>query len=221
MALNEIKPDADVVGGYYEPICHTPIQKCYHYLTFNPDLGRKAFLPSSRSLALRRHVWEAVGGYPEHIIAGEDTLFDIRIRKKGFKEQLLPDAKVYWEVKKTYWAYFRQYYRYARGSGRALIQPHFYSFYIANYAAFVIWIVLAIFMNAAFWAVLDVHICGYSWFRIFRKKLVRQHLQPMQIIHYFGITIAIDLANIIGYPTGIIKGILGIDEVWGPAWDKG
>jgi len=210
----------DVVGGYYEPIRQTPIQDCYFHLTFKPSLDRNHFLPSSRSLAIRRHVWEAVGGYPEHIIAGEDTLFDLDIRRKGFKEIFVPNAKVYWEVKDSYYAFFRQYYRYARGAGRALILPQIYAFYVINYMLFLVWPVLALAWRPLFWLVLGGHIFAYSWYRIFRKKAVREHLSAANMIDYFGITIAIDLASIVGYAVGIGKWIFRIDERWGPAWDK-
>src|SRR5690606_39182891 len=99
----------EVVGGYYEATGDHPVQQCFADLLYKPRLSKKTFLPSSRSLAFRRHVWEQVGGYPEDMTVAEDTEFDLRIRRGGFKEAFAPDAKVYWLVKSRYRGYFYQY----------------------------------------------------------------------------------------------------------------
>ena len=216
----ESDPSVDVVAGYYEPICHEPIQYCYHYLTYNPQINRKFWYPSSRSLALRKKVWEAVGGYPEHIIAGEDTLFDVRIREHGFNEAFQEDARVFWEVKKTYGLVYHQFYRYARGSGRAWVTPHIYGFYIGNFVLLALWIVLAVAVHPALWIIAAGHFAFYSWFRIFRKAPVREHLSLANIGRFYALTLVIDAASAYGYLVGIGKWVLGIDELWGPAKDK-
>ena len=212
-------PALDVVGGFYEAIRNTPFQECYHHLTHRERLTRR-FLPSSRSLALRKHAWKAVGGYPEHIIAGEDTLFDIRLRKAGFREVTVPEAKVYWEVKNSYRLVYHQYYRYGRGAGRAWIQPQIYGFYLTNYALLFLWIGLALTVHPAFLLVLLAHFAAYSVFRIFKRRLVRENLSFANIVRYYGIVLAIDAGNMFGYLAGIGKFFLRIDETWGPARDK-
>lgn len=216
----EADASVDVVSGYYEPICHTPLQYCYHYLTYNPDIDRAHWLPSSRSLALRRHVFDAVGGYPEHIITGEDTLFDIWIRRQGFKEVFVAGARVYWEVKRTYGLYYHQYYRYARGAGRGLVQPVVYAFYAGNYALFAAWIAAGLLVHPAAFGLLAVHGTWYSWFRIFKKELTRKHLSPGNIARYYALTFVIDWASIVGFGAGLVKFALRIPEDWGPAKDK-
>ena len=214
-------PSVDLVSGYYEPICTTPIQYCYHYLTYNPKIDRTFWYPSSRSLALRRNVWNTVGGYPEHIIAGEDTLFDVEIRKAGFKEVFEPDAKVFWEVKKSYGLIYHQFYRYARGAGRAWVTPHIYGFYVVNFAALLGWLALGCALSPWFFVVALLQFIVYSWFRIFRKPLVRRHLRVRDIGRYYAMILAIDAAAVHGYVVGIGKWAVGIDERWGPAKDKG
>lgn len=213
-------PAVDVVGGFYEPLHHTPLQTCFYHLTHNPDLNRKFFYPSSRSLALRRKVWEAVGKYPEHIIAGEDTLFDIRIREAGFKEVFAPEAKVYWEVKDRLGLVYNQYYRYARGAGRALLLPQTYGFYFVNYLLMLVWLVIGLAVHPAGFALFALNFAAYFWYRIFRKKLVLQNFTPGNVARYFALILTIDWAGIIGYAVGIGKYFLSVDEHWGPAIDK-
>lgn len=213
-------PAVDVVGGFYEPLHHTPLQHCFYHLTHNPDLNRRFFYPSSRSLALRRKVWEAVGKYPEHIIAGEDTLFDIRIREAGFKEVFAPEAKVYWEVKDRLGLVFNQYYRYGRGAGRALLLPQTYGFYLINYATMLFCLIAGAAIHPLGYALFALNFALYFWLRIFRKKLVRDNLSPGNVARYFALIFVIDWASIIGYAVGIGKYVARVDEHWGPAIDK-
>lgn len=37
---------------------------------------------TARSMAFTRNLWEQVGGFPEHVLLGEDTLFDLEARKQ-------------------------------------------------------------------------------------------------------------------------------------------
>jgi glycosyltransferase involved in cell wall biosynthesis len=37
---------------------------------------------TARSMAFTRKLWEEIGGFPEHILLGEDTLFDLKARER-------------------------------------------------------------------------------------------------------------------------------------------
>jgi glycosyltransferase involved in cell wall biosynthesis len=37
---------------------------------------------TARSMAFTRNFWEQIGGFPEHVLLGEDTLFDLEARKR-------------------------------------------------------------------------------------------------------------------------------------------
>ena len=43
----------------------------------------ETFLPSGRSIAFKKSAWKEVGGYPENLYTGEDTLFDLKLKEKG------------------------------------------------------------------------------------------------------------------------------------------
>jgi len=53
---------------------------------------------SSRNIIFRKDVWKFVGGYPEDLKSAEDTVFNEKIRKAGFKSQLIPNAICYWQM---------------------------------------------------------------------------------------------------------------------------
>jgi cellulose synthase/poly-beta-1,6-N-acetylglucosamine synthase-like glycosyltransferase len=64
-----------------------------------------------------------VGGYPEqkqgNKEAGEDTLFDLKLKEKGFKFAMARDALIHWEVRSTVKDFCKQFIRYGRGDGKA------------------------------------------------------------------------------------------------------
>jgi len=54
------------------------------------------FIPSNRHVAIKREVWEKVGGWPENIRRADDNLFHKRAHELGFKYGFVKNAKVLW-----------------------------------------------------------------------------------------------------------------------------
>jgi len=104
----------DVVSGVYLPLCNSTFQECIAELLCPriEDLN-DSFLPSSRSIAFKKSAWVEVGGYPEDIKYAEDTLFDIKLKEKGYKFTLAKDAVVYWKLRTNLASLFLQYFWYA------------------------------------------------------------------------------------------------------------
>lgn len=124
----------DVVAGWYEPIVESEFhEKVARALVPTlQDVRPQSFLPSSRSIAFTRAAWRAVGGYPEHLrFAGEDTLFDVRLKRAGFRFRFAPDAVVRWRLRNDLPSLMRQYYDYGFGDGEARLMPGTYIFLIA------------------------------------------------------------------------------------------
>lgn len=114
-------PAPDVVAGNYEFETHSDFELASCFATDAPDRETSEaakYYPSSRSIAFRKSVWEAVKGYPEWLYAAEDTLYNIQLRRKGFRFHFARDAKVSWRPRTTWKGLFRQYFNYARGNGR-------------------------------------------------------------------------------------------------------
>jgi glycosyltransferase involved in cell wall biosynthesis len=74
---------------------------------------------ATRSIAFSVDLWRAVGGFPEHLYAGEDPAFSLAAIERGFTVRLVPDAAVHWRPRATWRANARMYRAYARGSVRA------------------------------------------------------------------------------------------------------
>lgn len=83
----------DVVAGFYRTAEDTPFLRKYAAIFIPLE---KEYLPSSRSIAFRKHCWERVGGYPEGSYTAEDTIFDQRLHDAGFNFVWNRNALVTW-----------------------------------------------------------------------------------------------------------------------------
>jgi glycosyltransferase involved in cell wall biosynthesis len=114
----QVDPEVDVSMGTY--VSAGPCAAAYErwFVALPTDPAR--FLPSSRSVAFRKSAWEAAGGYPEWLtLTGEDTVFDLNLRKVSRKWAYAPAARVRWSVPSTLRDALRLAYRYGRGNGEA------------------------------------------------------------------------------------------------------
>jgi glycosyltransferase involved in cell wall biosynthesis len=126
---------ADVVSGWFVADPRSVFEEAMG-ATVLPTLDEiepAVFLPSSRSFALRKAAWAAAGGYPEWLDYGEDLVFDLRLRERGFRFAFVPAALVHFRPRATLRAFWHQYFRYARGDGRAGLWPRRH---LVRYAAY-------------------------------------------------------------------------------------
>lgn len=118
------KPDVKVTGGNFfvveEDIVTVPAKAAYIIANgYHNDMNAH-FLPSSRSIAYYRSVWEDIGGYEEWLtLAADDYTFALLIKKKGYKIHLVKEPYVYWGRHKTGIAYGKEAFRYGLGDGEA------------------------------------------------------------------------------------------------------
>jgi glycosyltransferase involved in cell wall biosynthesis len=110
------------VAGFYKMTGETSLQAAaavFHGVPparFNPS----RFVPSARSMAFRKKVWEEIGGFRENLErAGEDTLFNYEVLKKGYRIVKAKDAIVEWEVPKSLGESIKKFFYYAKGDGQA------------------------------------------------------------------------------------------------------
>jgi hypothetical protein len=110
-----------VVSGFFVPASRSTWELALGAATLPSvaELDPTRFLPSSRSLALRRAAWQQGGGYPEWLDYCEDLLFDLALRRRVGAFRFVPRAVVRFRPRPTAAAFFWQYYRYARGDGKA------------------------------------------------------------------------------------------------------
>jgi len=114
-------PSVDVASGFYRLEPHSFFEHVNGLLTLPGQLepiDPERFLPSGRSVAFRKRVWAAAGGYPEWLYTAEDTLFDRKLQSMGCRFVFVPEAVVHWRPRRTLRRFAKQFYLYGVGSGR-------------------------------------------------------------------------------------------------------
>ena len=111
----------DVVSGGYVAISKGGIEDYIAMITIKPmeEWNEKTFLPSGRSVAFKKKAWKEVGEFPENLYTGEDTLFMLLLKERGFKFKLAKKAIVYWRGRNTLRKFIKQYWLYGKGDGEA------------------------------------------------------------------------------------------------------
>ena len=84
----------------------------------------RGWLPSSRSVAFSKELWQKVGGYPEWLPICEDVVFDLKIEKLGIKPELAREPLVFWRPRTTLVGYFKQLFKYTKSDGHAGLWLH-------------------------------------------------------------------------------------------------
>jgi len=107
----------DVSAGFYKMTGDSPLQKAESvYLGVTPRKFNKNFLPSTRSIAFTKKIWEELGGFPENIEGTvEDTMFNKKLIKSGAKISRVKDATIEWGMPKKISEFFWKVFGYARG----------------------------------------------------------------------------------------------------------
>jgi len=116
----EVNSEVDVVCGYFEASPKTFFEECAAAVLYPTRslVDWDKFLPSCRSVAFKRKVWEDLGGFAEWLPRGisEDTHFFLRARKAGYKFTYASDATCYWRPRRNFSEVFEQYFYYTRGA---------------------------------------------------------------------------------------------------------
>ena len=119
--LEPLESGADVSMGLYEPLATSFFEACAGAIGIKDaeEIRAETYMPSARSVAFFREVFEDAGGYPEWLDIGEDMYLNRRWRGEGVRMRLAGRAVVYRRPRPGLRAYWRQFAAYAEG-GRAL-----------------------------------------------------------------------------------------------------
>lgn len=114
-------------AGFYQMISSNDLSKAaapFLGITTRKFDGR-TFIPSARSMAFRKSVWEKVGGFNEDMHkAGEDTLFNYEVVKNDITVVRVPEALVDWMVPNTWQEIAHKFFSYALGDAETNIWWH-------------------------------------------------------------------------------------------------
>ncbi len=113
----------DIVAGFYRMVGKSSFQKAAAvFLGITPDKFDNSFLPSTRSMAFRKSVWEKLGGFPEEMEnSAEDTYFNYRALKFGVKYICVKSAVVEWGMPESMAEFGRKICDYAKWDAKTKI----------------------------------------------------------------------------------------------------
>ncbi|HVB65465.1 MAG TPA: glycosyltransferase [Nitrolancea sp.] len=203
---NSLQPD--VVCGFFA--AH-PTSRFETFLgaTTLPDVHEirpARFLPSSRSIAFRRSLFESGITYPEWLDYCEDLIFDLRLKRAKARFEFRPAAVVGFRPRSTLSAYGKQYYRYARGDGKAGL---FARRHAVRYATYFVGVPLVLWRRDRY-AALATGAGAALYLRHPVKRLMRRRRDLARRDLVLGLLtlpflrLAGDLAKMVGYPIGLV-----------------
>lgn len=199
-----------VCSGFFDPGGRTWLERTISVVITprEEEIDLPTFLPSSRSLALRKAWWQRAGGYPEWLRHCEDLVFDLELRRLGARFAFAPEARVTWRARKSLPAFFCQYRDYARGDGHAHLWARRH---LARYVAYGVGAVLAgaavrspwsrgALTAAVFWHLRRylLRVARTSCFTSNGERAAAFAATPV-------IVVAGDVAKMIGYPQGLLE----------------
>lgn len=116
----------EISAGFYKMTCKRPIQRALSVFlgTHESDFDI-TFLPSTRSIAFKKSLWEKVGGFPENLDdTAEDTVFSKKAIDEKAKFTRVKDAVVEWGMPETFSEGINKMYLYARGDAKSGVWLH-------------------------------------------------------------------------------------------------
>ena len=114
---------ADLVSGDIRPAGNTLLERTIGLLETLPvnEIDPTSHLPPSVSLAFSKGLWDAVGGYPEWLTAGQDAVFAAAMRHAGAEFSLASGARAVWSPRLSLRGYLAASFQNSRAEGEAEI----------------------------------------------------------------------------------------------------
>jgi glycosyltransferase involved in cell wall biosynthesis len=205
-------PSITVSAGFFRADPHTVFEVAMGatVLPLQDEIDPDTFLPSSRSVAVRRETALALGGYPEWLDYCEDLVFDLRLKATQPPFAFAPQATVAFRPRGSLRAFYKQYYLYARGDGKANLWRKRHLIRYGVYGVGLPLLLLLGIVSPVFWGVLLLGGVVYCQSPLRRLPHVMAHfsgrtpvawlmaLALIPVIRVLG-----DIAKMHGYPVGL------------------
>lgn len=208
LAPLEADPQLAVSAGFYRPAGRNAFERVLATVITprRRDIADNGFPPSSRSVAFRKSWWERAGGYPAWLRAGEDLVFDFRLRELGARFEFAPEAIVSWYPRPGIREFYAQYRHYARGDGHGHL---FFGRHAIRYGAYAGGMALALRSRRSRLARLALAVGLYGHMRKFLWRVADEKPLPgpLGMAAAYGLTPVIvvvgDVGKMVGFPQGL------------------
>lgn len=111
----------EVVAGYYQGIAKTNFQQAVipYALVMSDKVNPDTFLPATRSMMMKKSVWEKLGGFDEELSDNEDYALAKKMTNEKVKICFANDAIVNWIPRDNFRDFLKMIYRFAKGDAFA------------------------------------------------------------------------------------------------------
>lgn len=141
---------------------------------------------TARSMAFTRELWQEIGGFPEEVLVGEDTLFDLAARRRT-RPYFAPDAKALYRPQNTFRSAAHQLARYALSDGQAGVRWA----RMFRHAARCLAEIAALAVLPWTWIALAADFLLESWFAYKRDWRFLPRFGPKAILARFAFSVAV------------------------------
>jgi glycosyltransferase involved in cell wall biosynthesis len=141
---------------------------------------------TARSMAFTKQLWERIGGFPESVLVGEDTLFDLEARRQT-APAFIRDAKAFYRPQYTFRSACYNMARYALSDGAAGVR---WARLLRNTARCVVQIAALVCLR---WSVIPllVVLALQSWDAFHRDWRYLVRFGPRAVLARFAFSIAV------------------------------
>lgn len=99
--------EADMVAGHAVGLASNAFEAAQVPFVLVPDhkIKRGNYLPATRSMLMKKTVWQELGGFDERLAVSEDYAFSIAARRVGYKIVFCQQARVGWQPRPNLWQF--------------------------------------------------------------------------------------------------------------------
>lgn len=166
--------ETSIVSGYYRGLPQNIFQKCLiPYVLVMPDkAGKTEFFPSTRSMAIRKSIWEKFK-FNEKLWHNEDYAYAHTLKKAGYNFRFAPKAAVNWMPRKNLKEAAWMFTRFAIGDVQAgILRPQVKNLFI-RYAITIYLFFLSLELNFLFFVFATLLLCYFAYSIIKNYRYVR------------------------------------------------
>ena len=199
-----LRTGADVVSGYYRAEPETPFEEAVvPYVLVMPDqLDPLSFLPATRSMLLKKSVFETVGFFDETLEVSEDYEFAHRLKRASIERVFAQEATVIWKPRQNLLSFFRMVVSMSKGDVLGgVIRPKAL-LVVVRYVFFVLLFLLGLYvMSAHYFLLLGVSLGLYSLWAIWKNHTYVS-------AKAYGWLLVLQFTADIGVLLGMVQGLL-------------
>jgi len=207
--LKKFREQTDIVSGCYLPDARTTFEKVIAEISSLKlgDLTAENFLPSNRSIAFKKLVWQELGGFPENIKRADDTWFDLEAKRRGKKFEIAKDAIVYWRCRRNLKELIKTTFLDVESDILGKVRPlRYFRFYLFQIFTVMVMLLLAIIYKSVF-IFITIILLGLVYYLIsfgclkYKKKIRLNFTLPL----YFVVIVSSHLSVVSGIICGMFK----------------